>query len=188
MQRDAIARASQARGDAIDEWFEETASSVQQRPELARLRELARGGRVRKIYVYRLDRLSRSGILEILNIVHELRNHGCALETVADGFSLDSPATDVILSVFAWVAQMERTAIRERLDAARRAIEARGGHWGRPRKFGEPTIERMEALKVQGCSVRKIAVVMKIPKTTVARALSRNYAPKLAPIGRQKRA
>jgi DNA invertase Pin-like site-specific DNA recombinase len=174
MQRDAIERASQARGEAIAEWFEETASSVNQRPELARLREQARGGRVRKIYVYRLDRLSRSGILEILNIVHELRDHGCALETIADGFSLGGPATDVILSVFAWVAQMERSAIRERLEAARRALEARGGHWGRPRKFGQYTNDRIAKLKSEGYSVRKIAMSMKIPKSTVARMLSRN--------------
>jgi DNA invertase Pin-like site-specific DNA recombinase len=179
MQRAAITRAAKARGERIGSWYAEQASSVaQSRPELTRLREDVRGGRVAKLWVFRLDRLSRGGILEVLNIVHELRDHGCRLETVSDGFSFDGPAADVILAVFAWVAEMERAAIRARLKDARTALEASGGHWGRPRKVDKLMGVRIQDLKGKGRTIRSIAMAVKIPRTSVARWLSQNPPPK----------
>ena len=51
---------------------------------------------------------------------------------MADGFSLDGPAAEVVLAVMAWAAKMERLAIAERISAARERIESEGGRWGRP--------------------------------------------------------
>jgi DNA invertase Pin-like site-specific DNA recombinase len=110
----------------------------------------------------------------VLNIVHELRDHGSKLETVADGFSFEGPAADVILAVFAWVAEMERAAIQARLKDARAALEAAGGHWGRPRKVDKLMGARIEALKSKGRTVRSIAMAVKIPRSTVANWLSQN--------------
>jgi DNA invertase Pin-like site-specific DNA recombinase len=120
--------------------------------------------------VYRLDRLSRSGILEVFNIVSELRQHGCKLETVGDGFSLEGPAADVVIAVWAWVAEMERATIRERTAAARKAIEAKGGHWGRPRRTDETTRKRIRTMS-KTHTVRAIAISLKVPKSTVQRVL-----------------
>jgi DNA invertase Pin-like site-specific DNA recombinase len=172
MQRDAIGRVARARGDRIKTWYAEKTTGVNERPELTRLREDIRGGRVTKVYVYRLDRLSRGGILEVLNLVHEFRDHGCKLETIADGFSLEGPASDVILAVFAWVAEMERAAIRERMSAARIRVEKAGGRWGRPRKVGPGDVKRMKELQKQDRSVRSIAMALKIPRSTVSEYLS----------------
>jgi DNA invertase Pin-like site-specific DNA recombinase len=181
MQRIAIKRACKARGIKIDRWYEEKASSVNERPELRRLRKHARAGEISKLYVFRLDRLSRGGILEVLNIVHELRDHGCGLETVSDGFSFDGPATDVILAVFAWVAEMERAAIRERLAHARIELEAAGGHWGRPRKVDDPTARKIRKLAYEGRTVRSIAMALKIPRSTVAPYASGKNPPRRVP-------
>lgn len=170
MQRDAIGRAAKLRGHRIERWYCDKTSGVGERPELGRLREDVRGGRVGRVYVYRLDRLSRSGILEVFNIVHELRHHGCKLETVGDGFSLEGPAADVVIAVWAWVAEMERAVIRERSAAARKAIEAAGGHWGRPRRTDDATRRRIRAM-AKTRSVRAIAIALKVPKSTVQRVL-----------------
>lgn len=173
MQRDAITRAANLRGHPVQRWYAEKTSGVGARPELSRLREDARGGRVSLIYVYRLDRLCRGGILEVFNLVHEFRAHGCKLETIGDGFSLDGPAGDVILAVFAWVAEMERNTIRERTAVARAAVEAAGGHWGRPKKTDEHTRERIRKM-AETKTVRQIAVALKIPKSTVGEVLTSN--------------
>lgn len=171
MQRDAIARAAKLRGHRIDRWYSEKTSGIGERPELRRLRDDVRGGRVGRVYVYRLDRLSRSGILEVFNIVHEFRHAGCKLETVGDGFSLEGPAADVVIAVWAWVAEYEREFIRERTRAARVALEARGGRWGRPRRTDE-TLRRRIRTMAKTHSVRAIAVALKVPKSTVSRVLS----------------
>jgi DNA invertase Pin-like site-specific DNA recombinase len=63
MQKAAIVRASAARGDKIATWYAEKQSArTLARAELARLRADARAGAVRRLYVFRLDRLARSGI------------------------------------------------------------------------------------------------------------------------------
>lgn len=172
MQRDAIKRMAKARGDKIAKWHEEKASSVNARPELTTLRESIRGGGVQKLYVFRLDRLSRGGILEVLNLVNEFRQHGCKLESVSDGFSLDGPAGDIVLAVFAWVAEMERAAIRARMAASRIQVEKAGGRWGRPRKIGAADVTRMKELQSKGRTVRSIAMALKIPRSTVSEYLS----------------
>src|SRR6267143_1662557 len=130
-QRSAIERAAYARGDLITDWRSEKRSGkLLARPELDRLRSDARAGLIRKLYVYRLDRLTRSGIADTLQVVEELRGHGCEVVSVADGLDLQGPAAEIILAVVAWAARMERLAINERISAARERVEAEGGKWG----------------------------------------------------------
>jgi DNA invertase Pin-like site-specific DNA recombinase len=130
MQRGAIERAAGARGDAIATWYAEKRSGkVLARPELDRLRADARAGLIQRLYLFRLDRLTRSGIRDTFEVVEELRAHGCHIVTVADGFDLDGPAAEAVLAVMAWAAKMERLAINARplggAGAARDAWTAR---------------------------------------------------------------
>jgi DNA invertase Pin-like site-specific DNA recombinase len=173
-QRVAIDKAAQARGDAIEVWFFEKKSGRSvARPELDRLRAEVRAGRVAKLYLYRLDRLTRSGIRDTFEVIEELRAHGVQVVSVSDGFALDGPAAEVILAVIAWAAKMERLAINERISAARERMEAEGRPWGRPPRLSEAECVRLRTLRDQGRSVRDIAVAMKVPRSTVARALAR---------------
>lgn len=174
-QRAAIERASAARGDTVAVWLAEKRSGgTMARPELQRLRADARAGLVGKLYVYRLDRLTRSGIRDTFELVEELRAAGVELVTVADGFDLNGPAAEVVLAVMAWSAKMERLAINERISDARERLEAEGRPWGRPARMGEGEVHRARELQAQGRSVREVAMAMKVPKSTVARALSQN--------------
>src|SRR5690348_8209640 len=73
MQRGAVERAAAARGDVVDVWYAEKKSArTLARPELDRLRVDARSGLVRKLYLFRLDRLTRSGIRDTFEVVEEL--------------------------------------------------------------------------------------------------------------------
>jgi len=171
-QRAAIERATLARGDTIGEWYAEKKSAkTMARAELQRLRAEAREGHVRKLYVFRLDRLTRSGIRDTFELVEELRGHGVEIVSVADGFDLAGPAAEVVLAVMAWASKMERLAIGERISAARERIEAEGGRWGRPSRVDRATRERAVKLKAAGKTVREIARTLKVPRSTIARAL-----------------
>lgn len=108
----------------------------------------------------------------MFDVVDEMRAYGVKLVTVADSFTLEGPHADMVLAALAYCAQMERAAIGERVHAARVRIEAAGGTWGRPRKIDPGTLERIRDLQARGYSVRRIAVAVKISKTTVATALS----------------
>lgn len=173
MQRAAIERAAAARGDTVAAWYEEKRSGgTLARPELDRLRQDARAGGIRRLYLFRLDRLTRSGIRDTFEVVEELRRHGVKILTVSDGFDLDGPAAEVVLAVMAWAAKMERQAINERIAAARERLRAEGRPWGRPRRLTADAIGRARALRAEGRSLRAIAVAMKVPKSTIASALA----------------
>jgi DNA invertase Pin-like site-specific DNA recombinase len=175
MQRAAIELAAEARGDSIrHEYVEHLSGRTIARPELQRLREHARAGHVRKLYVFRIDRLTRSGVRDTLNLVHELRDHGCEVVSVADGFDLAGPGADIVLAVMAWAAEVERLAINERISAARDRVEREGGRWGRPRRMGAAEVARARQLVKAGRSVRQVAIALKIPRATVQRAVSKS--------------
>jgi DNA invertase Pin-like site-specific DNA recombinase len=172
-QRSAIERAAAARGDTITTWFAEKKSAkTLSRAELQRLRAEARAGHVSKLYVFRLDRLTRSGIRDTFELVEELRGHGVEIVSVADGFDLNGPGAEVVLAVMSWASKMERIAIGERVAAARERVEAEGGTWGRPSRVDAATRERAAKLKAAGKTVRDIARTLKVPRSTIARALS----------------
>lgn len=179
-QRDAIERAADVRGDQVDDWRSETKSArTMARAELQRLLTDARAGRLRglRLYVFRLDRLTRTGIADTLTTLDDLRAGGVQVVSVADGFDLEGPHAEVIVAVMAWAAKMERLATAERIAAARDRIEAEGGHWGRPRRMATADVRRAKAMQAEGRSVRAIASALRIPRSTIARGLSQKPTP-----------
>jgi len=159
-QRSAIERAVAARGDVVDDWrAEKRSAKTMAREELQRLLGDARAGRLRgrRLYVFRLDRLTRTGV-EVVS--------------VADGFEVTGPHAEVIVAVMAWAAQMERLATAERIAAARERIEADGGRWGRPPRMGKAEVARAVEMRAQGHTVRAIARSIHVPRSTVGRALA----------------
>jgi DNA invertase Pin-like site-specific DNA recombinase len=177
MQRDAIDRCAVQRGEKIAHWYaeKESATRSMQRPALAKMRQDSREGKIAKLYVYRLDRFTRTGIRDTLLVLEELKEHGTKVVTVADGFDVSGsgPGTEMVVAAMAWAAQMEGNAITERLRAARARVEATGGTWGRPRRMSEDQVARAFAYKKRGKNTRQIAAALKIPHATVARALRR---------------
>ncbi|MFY3742471.1 recombinase family protein [Anaeromyxobacter sp. Red801] len=177
-QRSALERASKARGDKIAFWYAEKKSArTLARPELQRLREDARRGLFRRLYVFRLDRLARSGVRDTFEIIEEMRASGVEVVSIADGFSLDGPAAEVILAVISWAAKMERLALLDRIEAARERLASEGRAWGRPTRVSPAEHRTIQTLAAAGRTVREIAVAVKIPRSTVARALSRKLPP-----------
>lgn len=172
-QRASIERAAATRGDVLTAIYQEKKSGkTLARPELDRLRAAVARGEVKRLYVFKLDRLTRSGIRDTFEVVEEFRRHGCEIISVTDGFALDGPAAEVVLAVLAWAAKMERLAINERIAAARQRVEAEGGKWGRPERLTADQKATARSLKDEGKTVRQIAMAVKAPKSTVGRFLT----------------
>ena len=132
---------------------------------------------------------SRAGEFEnTLAIVEDFQRWGVTLVTVADGFDLTGPTGSVILAVMAWAAQMERQALGERISAARERVEAEGGRWGRPRRIDPGTLDRARKMRLgpERMTIREIAVALKIPRATLAGALSGKGHYAEQPSARQK--
>jgi DNA invertase Pin-like site-specific DNA recombinase len=182
MQRAAIERAASTRNEEIASWYADRLSGdALHRPDLARLLSDTRQGVVRRLYVYRLDRLTRRGIRDTLEIVDELGRHGCELVTLADGFDMAGPAAEVVIAVLSWAAKLERLAINERIAAARVRVEGIGGHWGRPHRMTTEQSEACLNLAAEGVSVRSIAQRLHVPRSTVSSYLLRHRGNGSAP-------
>jgi len=176
-QRTAIEREARLRGDTVQSWYAETRSArTMDRPELVRLREDVRSGRVRKLYCFKLDRLSRTGVADTFEVVKELRKAGVELVAVADNLTLrpdtEDLTSEVLVFALGLAAKIERVAINERISAARDRVEAEGGRWGRPSRVDRTTRERAAAMAAEGRTVRDIARALKVPRSTIARAIA----------------
>jgi DNA invertase Pin-like site-specific DNA recombinase len=175
LQQHAIERAAALRGDTLQRVYAEKRSGeALGRPELDRLRLDVEAGRVKRLYVYRLDRLTRTGIRDTFELVEELRRHGCELVTASDGFDLSGPMAEPLIAMMAWAAKMENHARRERQAAARDRIEQDGGKWGRPTRVNAELLAKARERKDKGYSLRRIAAALKVPRSTLARHLGRS--------------
>ena len=177
MQQHAIEQAATARGDTIATWYAEKRSAkTTARAELRRLREDVRAGVVRKVYVFKLDRLVRTGPGDAFAVAAEVRRSGAVLVAVADNLTIlpdkEDVTSEVLVFALGLAAKMERTAINDRISAARERIEAEGGRWGRPSRVDAPTRQRAAELHAAGKKIREIARDLHIPRSTIARALA----------------
>lgn len=183
-QKAAIIKAAALRGDTIETWYSEKQSAkTVKRAQLDRLRTDARAGslRGRRLYVFRLDRLTRSGIRDTLAVIEELRDGGCEVVSITDGFDLSGPAAEIIISVMAWASAMELRAKNERIAAARERMESEGKAWGRPKRMDDDLIAKAVKLRAAGRTLREIAVALKVPKSTIGRMLASQKVSAKAP-------
>lgn len=150
--------------------YEEKISGAKRdRPELTRMLDALREGDV--VVVSRLDRLARS-TRDLLEIAELLNEAGSGLRSLAEPWAdTTSPAGRMILTVFAGIAEFERSLIQERTSAGRAAAKARGVRFGRPKKLSDEQICLGRRLVGEGTSVRDAARLLKCHPATLYRAL-----------------
>ena len=154
-QRRAIEEYCRERGYDLLAVVEDTvtgASSPMEREGFRKLIELARLLNVRKVVVYSLDRLARGGVAEAYETLSVLRSHGIVVEFVRErNVDLSNPIIyDTFVFAFGLAAELERKAMRERLEAARRA----GKRVGRPAY--EIPWDKVKAYLAKGLTVKDV--------------------------------
>jgi len=150
--------------------YEEKESGVaRDRPELKRMLDSLRPDDV--LIVWRLDRLARSTKL-LLEIVDQLNEATISFQSLSENWAdTTSPAGKLVMTVLSGMAEFERSLIRERTGAGRRAAQERGVKFGRPRKLSREQMKLALRLLKQGKSVDYIAHVFGVHKTTVYRLI-----------------
>jgi len=141
------------------------------RPELDRMVKDIRAGKVERLVVYKLDRLGRS-LTHLALILDELNRLRVPLIASSQGIdtSDDNPAGRLQLGVLMAVAEFERGIIRERVNSGLAAARYRGTRLGRPPKIHARVVD-VAQLKAQGLSLRAIGRELKMPASSVHKAL-----------------
>lgn len=112
------------------------------RPGFQRMMELVRAGKVEKVIVWKLDRLSRS-ILDFSNFINELKRHGAKFQSVKES-SLQisgNPADELMLNILSAFAQFERETIALRVKSVYYERARQGFYLGGQAPFGYTKIE-----------------------------------------------
>ena len=151
--------------------FEEKVSGAQRdRPELGRLLDHLRSGDV--VTVTRLDRLARS-TRDLLEIAERIKEAGAGLRSLAEPWAdTTTPAGRMVLTVFAGIADFERSLIVERTSAGRIAAKARGVRFGpRPSLSADQIAHAQHLVEKEGKPVAEVAGLFAVHRATLYRAL-----------------
>jgi len=92
------------------------------------------------ILIWALDRFSRESMTNTLSYIKQLKDYKTGIKSLQETW-LDTSSEgvgDLLLAIFAWVANMEKKKISERTKAALAKLKARGVKLGRPRKTPPP--------------------------------------------------
>ena len=161
--------------DAQVEWFIDKASgATTDRPEFTRLEESIHNGFIKKVVVYKLDRLSRN-LLGGLQIVSRWLQQDVSIHSLTQQFSFESATGRLVASLLLGLAEIERESIRERQAAGIAAAKARGKKWGGNKQVVKlATVKRCKELRSTGLTIKEIARSVGKSTRTVERYLTRN--------------
>lgn len=107
------------------------------------------------LIVFKMDRLSRGGIRETLNILQSLKEYSVEVESVTEPYlNTDSPTSELVLAVMSWASEMESKKIGERVSAGIERWEKENNQRWRSKNWN---IDRAIQLRKQGMGWRSIA-------------------------------
>jgi DNA invertase Pin-like site-specific DNA recombinase len=147
------------------------------RPQFNAMMDLARKGIVKKIVVWRLDRLGRTAA-GLCKLFEELQKLGCALISIRDGFDLTTPSGRLQACILASVAAFEREVLVERIRAGQQAAKAKGKRIGgsQPGRYHPSQRKNDKAVKAlyeAGHGPTDICRALKLSKPCVYASLER---------------
>jgi DNA invertase Pin-like site-specific DNA recombinase len=174
----SIRQLGQSRGfDLVEEYVDRGISgSKDRRPALDEMVKAARAGKFKILLIYSIDRLARD-TRHLLNLINDLSHYGVSLISIRESIDFSTPMGQATLTILGAVAQLERELIKERIKTALAAkklmAQQNKTNWrcGRPIVVTDQIENRVHELRLKGHSIRAIARMLEISKSSVERAL-----------------
>ncbi len=143
--------------------------SKDSRPALNQLMADAKKRRFDAVLVARFDRFARS-TRHLVLALEEFNALGVDFISLSESVDTSTPMGKMVYTVIAAVAELERSLIRERVVMGLQRAKAQGKRLGRP-SGTKANVRKIQTLKSQGLSIRRIASEMNISKSTISRLL-----------------
>ena len=155
--------------------FTDTASgALAERPSLTHALDVARPGGT--LVIWRLDRLGRS-LSNLIELVRSLDARGVGLRSLHEGIDTTTATGRLVFHVFGALAEFERDLNRERSEAGREAMRARGRTGGRKPSLTEKQKGAARAMLQQAdTTVSEVAEAFGVSRATLYRT---GVVPKL---------
>jgi DNA invertase Pin-like site-specific DNA recombinase len=113
------------------------------RPEFQRMLNEVKQKHFDLILVWALDRFSREGMTSTLSYIRQLNQYKTGLKSLQETWldTRDEGVGQLLLAIFAWVAQQEKQRISDRTKAALAKKKQEGKILGRPKGWRKSQIE-----------------------------------------------
>ena len=138
------------------------------RPAFTKLIEAVKAGTVKKIFVYRLDRFSRS-IADFGRLWELLEEHGVEFQSVTEQFDTSSPMGRAMLNIILVFAQLERETTAERVKDSYIHRFKLGAWPGGPAPYG------FDLTKITDDG-RKVSSLVKNEKSEIVKFIFEEYS------------
>lgn len=119
MQKQKILDYCEKKGVKIDKWYVDGgySGSKLDRPEIQQLLDDSESGLIDKVYIYKLDRMSRD-VIDTLNLLYRvLPKYGIQVISMTEDLKFENPMDKVMIGVNAIMGQYEREVIYMRTRA-----------------------------------------------------------------------
>jgi putative DNA-invertase from lambdoid prophage Rac len=151
--------------------YEEVESAAKARPVFDRMMDDVRAGRVHAVAVWALDRMHRS-MTGAINTVLDCDRLGVPVLSVREGWlDTSGPVRPLLVAIFGWVAEQERTRLIERTKAGLERARREGKRLGRPKASPLKVAAAIERVRA-GASLRDAAEAAGVGYGTLRRALA----------------
>lgn len=175
MQREELLSMCSARKwDNIKEYDDTASGAKRERPALDLLIGDVKVGRVKRVVVWRFDRLAR-GTLHLLELLDLFNLYGVEFISMKESLDTSLPLGRAVMTILGAVADLERHSIRSRVKAgianAQKNGTKTGNRIGRPRAVFDRRLA--EEMQRNGVSIRAIAENLKVSQTIVWRELKK---------------
>jgi DNA invertase Pin-like site-specific DNA recombinase len=168
----AEARRLQVVGQYVDQGV---SGAKSQRPQLDALMAAAKRRQFDALLVWKLDRLARS-VRHLTTLAGELEALGVDLIVPGQAIDTSMPTGRLLFNMLGAIAEFERDLIRDRVVAGMRAAQRRGKAIGRPQRLRGDQRERIVRLRSSGRSLREIATLLGVSKSTNGPSARRGVA------------
>jgi DNA invertase Pin-like site-specific DNA recombinase len=159
------------------EYVDKASGKTSDRPAFRRLFEDASRQQFDLVLFWSLDRFSREGVLETLQHLQKLSNHGIEWFSYREEYLRSIGIfKDAVLAILACIAKQERIRLSERVQAGLKRAKAQGKALGRPKAAVRP--ERIFSLRHRGLGLREIAAETGVSAMTAQRILRSRDASK----------
>lgn len=159
------------------DWGE--SGSKDSRPQLNNMMSDARKRKVDMILVWRWDRFARS-VRHLLNALEEFRTLKINFVSFQEDIDTSTPIGQMLFTVMAAMAELERNLIIERVCSGIRNARARGARLGRPRRYVDN--DRIVEMRAGGQSLRQIAATLRVGYGTIRERLQSSERKSLSGI------
>lgn len=148
---------------------EKITGTKKDRPQLQKMLSELQAGDI--VVVKELTRVSRS-TQDMLQLVQDITAKGCFIKSLNETWlDTTSPAGELMLTIFAGMAQFERKLLLQRCNEGREVAKLKGVQMGRPKKGGSQLDFALNMYRTQEMSIRKICEATGVSKSTLCRRL-----------------